>query len=981
MRYMRGLNEWLERDVHDRQAELQAVIARVEQLRHDMRAMPAAGAPAPEPSDSSSSSGSDGSDGVPIVIPGQGPGFVAGQGPPFVPGQGQGPRVVPGQQGAPVVPGWPPLGFQPQHGGGPVIPQHGGEGPGTGVPFIPGNLPPPMQGVPQLYQFPQGPPPIPGIGPGGFVMPQSGPYTAGPPDATIPYIPRFGTGGSPLPGDPLVVPMPMSGRSSSSSGSSETTPRRTRRRPRRDSESGSESTVTGSSPERPIVIHPSTSGMPQQQQGQIPQGQTIIINPSAPAGSTQAPTYIPQVSIPVGSSRHHHSPRSSRSSRSSRSPRTPIQILPSRGHRSRSSRSRSSHRHTPPPPQVHIIQPSGAGPSAVPVGYPGTMPPGGYPGTMPQGPYPGTMPPTMIPTMVPSQAPIFVTGRSGSRSRSSSRGGRHGRRHDSRSRSRSSHGRHSPTVILQQQPPSSMPPMTQGPPIVLGPQGTGQPIVLTRRSHSRSRSRSYSPRQVYVRSHSGSRSGRHRSRSRSPRHGHEQPTIIMQPTTAGMPPMMMPSSRRSRSRSRSPVIITGSRRSRSPTHYDDRHRRRSRSRSRSPRHYPQTPVVVTAGTHRSHRSRSRSRSPRHYPTIIGHSGTHRSRSHRSRSRSRSPRHYPTIIGHSGTHRSRRSRSRSRSRSPRHYPTIIGHSGTHRSRSHRSRSGSRSPRHHSQPPIIMTGTHGTHRSRHSRSRSRSPTHLPTIIGSHHPSHHPSHFARSRSGSPESYRPHASHPSEHHIPIVVPRSGTQRSDTHRSGIHRPRSRSHSPTYIPHDHARSMSGSPSPHGPPRTHTAGSRSPSRHPRRPSRSERPSHSDRPSRSERPAHSERSVSPESPHTRTGSTRPHGSEPLVKLRGELPVVIHRRLFLWITLRTTGQNLPLILLLVVPKPIARDPHLRLIWFVSPVDQLLHMNETRVLFPVPSTKGLDVRKATVGLVPRPQCQFQKRVNRGFSTSTVGP
>jgi hypothetical protein len=36
MRYMRGLNEWLERDVHDRQAELRGVSARVDQLRNDI---------------------------------------------------------------------------------------------------------------------------------------------------------------------------------------------------------------------------------------------------------------------------------------------------------------------------------------------------------------------------------------------------------------------------------------------------------------------------------------------------------------------------------------------------------------------------------------------------------------------------------------------------------------------------------------------------------------------------------------------------------------------------------------------------------------------------------------------------------------------------------------------------------------------------------------------------------------------------------
>jgi hypothetical protein len=36
MRYMKGLNEWLERDVYDRQAELRGVFARVDRLRDDM---------------------------------------------------------------------------------------------------------------------------------------------------------------------------------------------------------------------------------------------------------------------------------------------------------------------------------------------------------------------------------------------------------------------------------------------------------------------------------------------------------------------------------------------------------------------------------------------------------------------------------------------------------------------------------------------------------------------------------------------------------------------------------------------------------------------------------------------------------------------------------------------------------------------------------------------------------------------------------
>jgi hypothetical protein len=36
MRYMNGLNDWLARDVQDRQAELRGVTARIDQLRADL---------------------------------------------------------------------------------------------------------------------------------------------------------------------------------------------------------------------------------------------------------------------------------------------------------------------------------------------------------------------------------------------------------------------------------------------------------------------------------------------------------------------------------------------------------------------------------------------------------------------------------------------------------------------------------------------------------------------------------------------------------------------------------------------------------------------------------------------------------------------------------------------------------------------------------------------------------------------------------
>jgi len=42
MRYMTSLNEWLGRDVTDRQAELRGVSARIEQLRDDLARLGAA---------------------------------------------------------------------------------------------------------------------------------------------------------------------------------------------------------------------------------------------------------------------------------------------------------------------------------------------------------------------------------------------------------------------------------------------------------------------------------------------------------------------------------------------------------------------------------------------------------------------------------------------------------------------------------------------------------------------------------------------------------------------------------------------------------------------------------------------------------------------------------------------------------------------------------------------------------------------------
>ncbi|KAJ7747892.1 hypothetical protein DFH07DRAFT_942325 [Mycena maculata] len=715
MRYMRGLNEWLERDVHDRHAELQGVVARVDQLREEMRRVPAQGPPGPDRGSDSSSS--DGGDGPPIVIPGQ-------------------------QDQRPVI---PPLGFQPYPRGyapviPPVVPGDGRVVPGDGreppfipqfpnIPVIPQGLPPPG---PVLWQ-PQGPGPapfIPGMmgGPGPF-MPMPQPQFQ---QGEQPFIPQFGPDRSPMYDvDPAVIPIPVS-RPSSSSSSEGPPPRRHRRRSR----SGSVRSGSSGSSERPILVQQPMQPMGtqyaptpmvvaptgseyQQQQPQAPPPQTIVIQqppqqPQQPMGPSMGsgfqPTYMPQPSVPIvvapsrGRSRSRSRSRSPRSSR-----RSPIIIQASRPSRSRSSRSsrrgRRSRSRSRSPERITVVQPPQTG-----------------------------FPPTMY---TPTGAPILVHSPRSSRS------------------SRSRHRTPQQAIIVPPTQPAYTGPQTQAPPVVIqGDSGRRTPIVMSRRS--RSRSRSHSPR--YYAEHP---SYRRRSRSRS-RSGHDA-TVIIPPTTT---PHIITHSRRSRSRSRSPIYVEGSRRSRS---------RRSRSRSRSPRHYPTShgPPIVVAGTHRTHRSRSRSRSPSYHssrhpsrhpsapPIVVVPSGTHRPRSRsptyiapRSRSRSRSPRHYPDYPGYAGTHRTprtHRSRSRSRSRSPRHYPDYPGYVDTHRTGTHRApgthysdASRSRSPREGGRrrrsrerrpgrsrsPPSDRSlsprpGRHDTER----ESDAPRPTHVVTVPGVH------------------------------------------------------------------------------------------------------------------------------------------------------------------------------------------------------------------------------------------------------------
>ncbi|TCD63586.1 hypothetical protein EIP91_005194 [Steccherinum ochraceum] len=140
MRYLRGLNEWLERDVRDRQDEMRSVTERIRELNNLVEQLMQGGRPA---------------EGVQMQAPGvgvpppptiitSGPGMVQPPPPTVVmqpaPGQPLPPGFVPhGQMHAPVIPSPPegygaPGGFMPDVGGysGPRIPM-----PVPQVPVIP----------------------------------------------------------------------------------------------------------------------------------------------------------------------------------------------------------------------------------------------------------------------------------------------------------------------------------------------------------------------------------------------------------------------------------------------------------------------------------------------------------------------------------------------------------------------------------------------------------------------------------------------------------------------------------------------------------------------------------------------------------------------------------------------------------------------------------------------------------------------------
>jgi hypothetical protein len=234
---MRGLNEWLERDVHDRQSEIRGVVARVEQLGHDLRGIQMQGRPLfyllssleylikdhagrRTPSTGSSSSSSD-----------SGPGQVYFQ--------GQGPQMPVPYSGLPPT-------FQPYPADGPVIP-----------PVIPDHRTPPPSFAPVLPHMQPtvivNPAPViptdgyhhPGPLPG--PMPVSTPH----PQQERIFIPpqtestRSGSTGPPRHDHPLPIPVHHPGMGtnviyhdrSPSSSRSDTTPSRSPSRGRRPSRS------------------------------------------------------------------------------------------------------------------------------------------------------------------------------------------------------------------------------------------------------------------------------------------------------------------------------------------------------------------------------------------------------------------------------------------------------------------------------------------------------------------------------------------------------------------------------------------------------------------------------------------------------------------------------------------------------------------------------------------------------------------------
>ncbi|KDR74957.1 hypothetical protein GALMADRAFT_570107 [Galerina marginata CBS 339.88] len=832
MRYMRGLNEWLERDVHDRQSEIRGVVARVEQLGHDLRGIQMQGRRTPS---TGSSSGSSDSGPHQMYFPGQGPQPTY----PILPPTFQPyPPVIP-----PVIPdgGTPPPSFRP------VIPQ-----PtivvNPGAQMIPGSQMIPTDG----YHHP-----IPGPMPGMTPRPQETGIFIPPDTASI----RSGSTGPPRPGDPHPLPIPHPGMSGmgtnvihypgSPSSSRSETPSRGSSRGRRPSRS----TRHDSPPRHPRHDSRSTRRTPHDRRssrsrtpprrrrsrssdGRIP---LVVTNPSAgripavlqdsygqPGTPHQLSTHAPPIHVispSAGSSsprmhRHESYPHSRPPSQPQpaqtptiiiqqppQQPQQPVmmQMPPSPGMQMSDGGMMPM---TPGVPVTHMGQ---MGVPMTAMGHPMTGVPGSY--------YP---PPMTGPPMIIQQP-------SRSSSRSDSRGRRHrhtpppapaaapaapiiltGPSRRSRSRSRS-HGRRTPPPQMAMGPGVTLLP-SQYPPGMPGPGG----VVMMPSRHS-SRSRSRSPR---------------RRRSHSPpviinQPGAPAPTIYPGPTQSipqqpilvpgmgpmgmmpGMAPIVMPRGSHSRSRSRSP-------RGGAPIIIPPGQSSRRYSRSRSPRRHSRSRSPRRSRT-RSPRRHSRSRSPRHhspprYPptvpivsTIPGQPmmipGQYPTYRHHSRSRSRSPRSPRVqVVGDPYGRSHGRSRSPPRHYSPSHRPRSRSPEDRYRPRPYSPSDRRRSPSDWRRRP-------STHHGRPSYSRSPSPSYRDR--DPYRPrTHYPSDRGRPRSYSPSREHDARRHP--HRPPVsrsLSPRSTRSRSPIplQRSDRARTPTRAHSPSGAGRSRFPTRSGSP--------------------------------------------------------------------------------------------------------------------------------------------------------------------------------
>ncbi|KAL4251010.1 hypothetical protein ABKN59_006567 [Abortiporus biennis] len=823
MRYLHGLNEWLERDVHDRHSEIQSVSARVDSLGDVVNQLydilrgtrPEGQAPGVPP--------------APTVV------FPQPQ-----PQQAQGPVVIP-----PVVPSGLPPGFVPQ--------------PYQQTPFqqTPGRMFPDMR-TPTPDYSPVIPPYPPGEGVEPPVIPPLPPQPHGPP--VIPDMSQYGAPPQPQPytyrpheqqDEGPVRPPPPSDSRSSSGESYEEAP-------------------------HPIVIQPP---------GQPP----IMLPPPRFDQPQQGPVTV----VPFPPSGHPGSSpsRSSSSSSSRRSRRSRPSTSASRHSRPSSPQRHDAYdRPHSPAEQPHAQSPTiiqVPGPSYVPTERPAspsqpqnvppvvvTVPtqqqPAAEPPISAQQPaiiiQPPTQqmlhspPPTMIPHVVPipshpseyrEQAPptaptqVIIHSPSHRSSRSPSHRGR-SRSHSPRSHvvsppvivqqppSTGYQGQPLPTTVIQPGLPGVVPMPGMAPGMGMMPPMQGmmpgvpqtQPTIVVQgsRSRSSSRSRSRTPPQPIVigtGTHPSERfddhrrpssRGRSRTRSRSP--------IIVGAPTGGQPTVLVqpshrPSERDRRSRSRSPLRDRDRRR-------DDPYYRDPYDRARRPRDRSYTP----RGRH--YRYRSRTPSPRHRsysrtpPHRFGRSRSYGEREDpRSHARSHRVSRSPTRIRRSPSYGEReepRSHPRSHrvSRSPtrthrvQRSPSYVHTQRTRRSRSpplvvHAPRTRtSRSPEEgrrvlvrtesgHHRPAYIVGETH----------RSRSPTLIgvPSRRPSEHASRHPTEpitirVVSSRSPSPprthrtrsqRTHRPRSTSPSVAH---EVPESPVIRRQPIRTGTIRTR-RSRSPS----------------------------------------------------------------------------------------------------------------------------------------------------------------------------------------------